>query len=113
MSDVERFEREYGCAPEVYADKVRRHSWDADPLDILETLDSSPQRIHDSDGYEEERLREIRESFDPWWKDPVRIARLWRWLDLVDRLPLDPALFIEGAASWQDEYDLMRAAEKR
>lgn len=47
-----------------------------------------------------------------WFHDPVRIARLLRWLQLLDREPRDLPLFVESAASYSDEYEAMRAAEQ-
>lgn len=60
----------------------------------------------------ERRREQIKDTFGPWYSDPVRIARLYRWLDLMDRLPRDVALFIESAASYESEYAAMRAAEQ-
>lgn len=53
----------------------------------------------------------IEDTFCEWHKDPVRIARLWRFLDITDRTPLDTPLFIEAAASYQQEYEELRMWE--
>lgn len=57
-----------------------------------------------------ERRRQIDLTLTPWHKDVYELARLWRWLELFDELPRDPALFLETALSWSQQYDLMNEA---
>lgn len=66
------------------------------------TLDPRPLRPHDSE-------EDINENipFDQWWNEPRQIARLYRWLKMRDRLPEDPADFIENAWTWQQDFDDM------
>lgn len=47
----------------------------------------------------------------PWYTDPPSIARVLRWLILIDQIPPDIPSFIENAATWESAYRLMRAAE--
>lgn len=51
--------------------------------------------------------------FEPWFKDTTQIAKLYRWLALVDKPPTDVALFIEAPEAYQADYDLMREAVRR
>lgn len=55
--------------------------------------------------HDPELRREIEDTFLPWHSDPIRIARLYRWLELLDKPPIDVAAFIESAASWQQDWD--------
>lgn len=68
-------------------------------------LDPRPLRIHDS----EEDINEAI-PFQPWHKSVYELARLLRWLELVDELPRDIPLFLETALSWSAQYDLMNEA---
>lgn len=88
----------------------------AHPEDYSERLETMLDASDLQDPLERdiERQRKIAETFCEWHKDPVRIARLYRWLDLRERTPIDVALFIESAASYQQDYDdlLMWSGER-
>jgi hypothetical protein len=49
--------------------------------------------------------QDIKDTFTPWHADPKRLARLWRWLVLLDQAPSDPAYFMENALEWQQEWE--------
>lgn len=57
-----------------------------------------------------QRRREIELTMTPWHKDVYELARLLRWLELVDEVPRDIPLYLETALSWSHSYDLMREA---
>jgi hypothetical protein len=69
------------------------------------SLEEKARRETAKEVYAQERQREINETFEPWHKDPVRIARLLRFLELLDKTPVDMPAFIESAATWQADYD--------
>jgi hypothetical protein len=70
-----------------------------------ERSDQRRERVENEVDAEEKRRRAIEETFCEWHKDPVRIARLYRWLELRERPPIDVASFIECAATYQQDYD--------
>lgn len=55
------------------------------------------------------RTREelLEESFSPWHTDPRQLARLYRWLTLLDQQPGDAAGFMEHPRKWAFEYEQM------
>lgn len=68
MSDVERFEREYGCSPDAYAERRKRQEAESyarrtspewpDPLGLNADLDPRPLRVHDSEEHPRYRMTE-------------------------------------------------------
>lgn len=75
------------------------------PDDPEEGIDA---RLEGADLERKRQEREIQETFCEWHKDPVRIAKLYRFLQLLDEEPRDVALFIESAASYADRYRTMQ-----
>lgn len=65
---------------------------------------------------ESKRLREEREAigdtFQPWFEQPVRIARLLRWLVLMEETPESIPDFIESAETWAQQYEDMTVWEQ-
>lgn len=43
----------------------------------------------------------------PWWEDLKEVSRLYRWLELLERTPEDPAAFILDAQAYEFEYEQM------
>lgn len=48
--------------------------------------------------------QEIAATFDHWTKEPVRLARLWRWLIILNKTPRSPAAFMEHPEVYEREY---------
>jgi hypothetical protein len=69
---------------------------------------SDPLEIAD-----QRRKEAIENSFTPWHKDPIRLARLWRFLELMDRPPIDVPAFLENASTYEDEYQLMQSLTEK
>lgn len=76
-------------------------------------LDPEPQNVHagDLEGAHPESCyctecwgKRSPIPFDPWFNEPKQIAKLYRWLKMRDRLPEDPADFIEHAETWAQDY---------
>lgn len=43
----------------------------------------------------------------PWYEDVRRVARLLRWLVLMDEVPASVPDFIESGESWRKQYEEM------
>lgn len=39
-----------------------------------------------------------------WYRDPVNLAKLWRWLEDQGETPDDPAYFLERPEKWDEEW---------
>lgn len=55
----------------------------------------------------ERRREQIEATFTPWYEDPRRIARLLRWLVLLEEAPISIPDFIESAETWTKQYEEM------
>jgi hypothetical protein len=64
--------------------------------------------VHPIRTTQDERRREIDETFVPWHQDPYRLSKLWRWLVFRDLRPADPAYFMEHAEEYSEEYEAMQ-----
>lgn len=53
----------------------------------------------------------IEDTFVAWHQQPVRIARLLRWLILMGERPENIADYIEHAETWQRQYEEMQIFE--
>jgi hypothetical protein len=74
-------------------------------------LQEMRERTEREPGPERKRREAIEDTFTPWHQQPVRIARLLRWLILMGERPANTADFIEHAETWQEQYDEMRMFE--
>lgn len=83
------------------------------PPSAHERWDARTVRVEQEMADERRRGREIDESFDPWHKNPYRIARLYRWLVLMGEAPANVADFIENCECCQCQYDEMCLFEER
>jgi predicted aminopeptidase len=80
---------------------------------LREDLQGSEDKPGQAYAEVEERRRAIERTFTPWFQDPIEIARLLRFLELIDETPRDVACFVEHAETWADMYETMLAAESR
>lgn len=53
-----------------------------------------------------DRSRALAETFSPWWRDPLELARFLRWLEKRDETPIDIPNFLEDAESWGDLWQI-------
>ena len=47
-----------------------------------------------------------------WWEEPREVARLLRYLILLDQTPADIPSMVEHAASWKASYAIMKALKE-
>lgn len=63
--------------------------------------------VEDQPTEEEARMQEIEATFSPWHQQPKEIARLLRFLELLDETPVEIPAFIEHAEDYRERYELM------